>query len=146
MSALIRCKRPVNSLSNIFDDFFNDGFFFNSGSEVTRTKWPKVDIVEDKKDYKLHADLPGLEKKDIKITVENGVLSLSGEKKLNKKENEKNKYYYYERSYGTFHRNFALPDNVDDKNISANFQNGVLELVIKKTEKAKPKEIEIKVN
>lgn len=146
MSALIRYKRPVYSLSNLFDEFFNDGFFFNSGREVTRTKWPKVDIEENKNDYKLHADLPGLEKKDIKITVEDGVLSISGEKKHDKKEKEKGKYYYYERSYGAFHRNFSLPDNVDEKSINANFKNGVLELVIKKTEKAKPKEIEIKVD
>ena len=146
MSALIRYKRPEYSLSNLFDEFFNDGFFFNSGREVTRTKWPKVDIEESKNDYLLHADLPGLEKKDIKITVENGILSISGEKKHDKKEKEKGKYYYYERSYGSFHRNFALPDNVDEKSISANFKNGVLELVIKKTEKPKPKEIEIKVN
>jgi HSP20 family protein len=145
MSALIRYKSPVYSLSNLFDEFFNDGFFFNSGREISRTKWPNVDIVENKDDYKLHADLPGLEKKDIKITVENGVLSISGEKKLDKKEKEKGKYYYYERSYGSFHRNFSLPENVDEKSINANFKNGVLELTIKKTEKAKPKEIEIKV-
>ena len=146
MSALIRYKRPVYSLSNLFDEFFNDGFFFNSGREVTRTKWPKVDIEENKNDYRLHADLPGLEKKDIKITVENGVLSISGEKKHDKKEKEKGKYYYYERSYGAFHRNFSLPENIDEKSINANFKNGVLELIIKKTEKAKPKEIEIKVD
>ena len=146
MSALIRYKRPVYSLSNLFDEFFNDGFFFNSGREVTGTKWPKVDIEENKNDYRLHADLPGLEKKDIKITVENGVLSISGEKKHDKKEKEKGKYYYYERSYGAFHRNFSLPENIDEKSINANFKNGVLELIIKKTEKAKPKEIEIKVD
>ena len=145
MSALIRYKSPIYSLSNLFDEFLNDGFFFNSGREISRTKWPNVDIVENKDDYKLHADLPGLEKKDIKITVENGVLSISGEKKLDKKEKEKGKYYYYERSYGSFHRNFSLPDNVDEKSINANFKNGVLELTIKKAEKAKPKEIEIKV-
>jgi len=146
MSALIRYQRPVYSLPNLLDEFFNDSFFYNSGRELSGTKWPKVDIEENKDDYKLHADLPGLEKKDIKITVEDGVLSISGEKKNDKKEKEKGKYYYYERSYGAFHRNFSLPDNVDEKSINANFKNGVLELVIKKIEKPKPKEIEIKVD
>ena len=146
MSALLRYQRPVYSLSNLFDEFLNDSYFFNSGKELSKSKWPKVDIEENKNDYKLHADLPGLDKKDIKITVEDGVLSISGDKKIDKKEKEKGKYCYYERSYGSFNRSFSLPDNVDEKSIQANFKNGVLELTIKKTEKAKPKEIEIKVD
>lgn len=146
MSSLIRYKEPVFSLSNVFDDFLGDGFFFNSGREVTRHKWPNVDIVENDNDYTIHADLPGLEKKDIAITVENGVLTISGEKKRDKKERKKERYYYYERSYGSFCRTFALPENIDEKNIQANFKNGLLALTIKKTEKAKPKAIEVKVD
>lgn len=145
MNSLIRYEEPVVTLSNIFDDLFNDGFFFNAGREITRNRWPRVDIVENNDNYTIHADLPGLEKKDINITVENGVLSISGEKKQEKKEKEKGRCYYYERSYGSFHRNFALPENVDEKIISANYKNGLLELTIKKTEKAKPKAIEVKV-
>ncbi len=146
MSSLIRYREPVYSLSNIFDDFLGDGFFYNSGREVTRHKWPNVDIVENDSDYTIEADLPGLEKKDIAITVENGVLTISGEKKRDKKERKKERYYYYERSYGSFSRTFALPENVDEKNIQAKFKNGLLALTIKKAEKAKPKSIEVKVD
>lgn len=145
MSALIRYERPVFPFTKFFDEFFDGGYFFNGSREITKNQWPKVDIVENEKDFSIHADLPGLERKDIKVSVENGVLSISGEKKEEKKEKEKGKYYYYERSYGSFHRNFALPENVKEKDISANFKNGVLELVLKKSEKVKPKEIEVKV-
>jgi len=145
MSALIRYERPVFPLSKFFDEFFDDGFFFNGSREIVKNRWPKVDIVENESDFTIHADLPGLDKKDIKVSVENGVLSISGEKKEEKKEKEKGKYYYYERSYGSFSRSFALPENVKEKDISANFKNGVLELVLKKSEKVMPKEIEVKV-
>lgn len=146
MSSLIRYKEPVFSLSNVFDDFLGDGFFFNSGREVSRHKWPNVDIVENDNNYTIEADLPGLEKKDITINVENGVLTISGEKNKDKKERKKGRYYYYERSYGSFCRTFALPENIDEKNIQANYKNGLLSLTIKKTEKAKPKAIEVKVD
>lgn len=145
MSALIRYEKPVFTLSNLFDDFFGDEFFFNGGREIVRHQWPKVDIVENDNDFVVHADLPGLDKKDITISVEDGVLTISGEKKLEKKDRKKGRYYYYERSYGSFCRSFALPENVDEKNIAANYKNGLLELTIKKTEKAKPKAIEVKV-
>jgi HSP20 family protein len=145
MSALIRYEKPVFTLSNLFDYYFSDGFFFNGGREIVRHQWPEVDIEEHDDAYVLHADLPGLEKKDIAITVENGVLTISGEKKQEKKDRKKDRYYYYERSYGSFCRSFALPENVDGKNISATYKNGLLELAIKKSEKAKPKAIEVKV-
>ena len=145
MNSLIRYERPVFTLSNFFDDVIEDGFFFNGSREVVKHQWPKVDIVENEKDFVIRADLPGLEKKDIKVSVENGVLSISGEKKEEKKEKEKGKYYYYERSYGSFNRSFALPETVKEKDISATFKSGVLELSLKKSEKVKPKEIEVKV-
>lgn len=145
MSALIRYREPVYTLSDIFEDFFDNGFFYNTSSEVSKNNWPKVDIVEKEENFTIHADLPGLEKKDIQITVEDGVLSISGEKKHEKKQKEKGKYHYYERSYGSFCRSFALPENVDEKQIQANFKNGLLELTLKKTEKVKPKAIEVKV-
>ena len=146
MSALIRYKEPAYTLSNIFDEFLSDGFFCNTSSDVSRTSWPKVDIVEQENDYSIHADLPGLEHKDIKVVVEDGVLAISGEKTQEKKEKEKGRYHYYERSYGKFSRSFQLPENVDEKNIDASFKNGVLKLTIKKTEKAKPQSIEVKIN
>ena len=145
MGALIRYDQPIFSVSNWLDDFFDEGLFFNGSREVVKHQWPKVDIVENESDYTIVADLPGLNKEDIKISIENGALSISGEKKEEKKEKEKGKYYYYERSYGSFQRSFALPENVSDKDINANYKNGVLELKIKKVEKEKPKPIEVKV-
>ena len=83
---------------------------------------------------------------NIKITVEDGVLSISGDKKEEKREKKKGRYCYYERSYGSFYRSFGLPENVDEKDINATYKNGLLELKLKKTEKAKPKAIEVKVD
>lgn len=145
MSGLIRYEQPVFTLSNLIDEFFNEGFIFNGSRELIRHEWPNVDIVENEKEYSFRADLPGVEKDDISVTVENGVLTISGEKKNEKKEHQKDRYYYYERSYGSFCRKFALSENVDEKSITANYKNGVLELTIQKVEKEKPKSIEIKV-
>ena len=146
MSALISYQRPTASLSSLFDDFFVDNWFSSPSREVTSRTWPRVDIEEEKDAYKLHADLPGLEKKDIDINVEKGVLTISGEKSSEKKDRKKDEYSYYERSYGKFSRSFQLPEHVDESNIAASYKNGVLELTIKKTEKALPKKIEVKIN
>src|SRR4030042_5280964 len=109
MNTLIRYDEPVSVLSPWFEDFFNDGYFLNRGSEIVKHRWPTVDIIENNDNFEIHAELPGLDKKDIAIKVENGVLTLSGEKKQEKKEKEKGKHYYYERNYGSFNREFALP-------------------------------------
>ena len=145
MSALIRYRRPSYTLSNLLNDYFNDDFF-RSSREISRTNWPLVDIVENEDNFVLKADVPGLDKKDIKISVEDNVLSISGEKKQEKKDKQKGRYNFYERSYGSFQRSFALPENIDEKSINANLKNGLLELTLKKVEKPKPKAIEIKVD
>jgi HSP20 family protein len=144
MSALVRYTRPA-SLSTLIDEFFDNGFFSLLDRDITHTSWPRVDITEDKDVYRLKADLPGMSKDDISVNVENGVLSINGEKKEEKKEHEKDRYYHYERSYGRFSRCFNLPDDVDAAKIEASYSNGVLELTLKKDEKAKPKAIEVKV-
>lgn len=147
MSALIRYNEPRYSLSNWFDSLFDDShFYYNAGSDLSCTRWPKVDIVENEKDYTIHADLPGLDKKDVKIEIKEGVLSISGEKKQEKKEKDKGKYHYFERSYGSFKRSFVLADDIDEKSINAKLTNGQLELVLQKKEKIEPKSIEVKVN
>jgi HSP20 family protein len=147
MSALIRYNEPRYTLSNWFDSLFDDShFYYNAGRDLACTQWPNVDIVENEKDYTIHADLPGLEKKDVKIEIKDGVLSISGEKKQEKKEKEKGKYHYYQRSYGSFKRSFALSDDIDEKKINAKLNNGQLELVFQKKEKVEPKAIEIKVD
>ncbi|HUI94061.1 MAG TPA: Hsp20/alpha crystallin family protein [Chitinivibrionales bacterium] len=145
MSALIRYETPATTLSNLLDDFLGTGIFNAWDRDISLVNYPRVDIVEEKDTYKIRADMPGLDKKDIAVEVKNGVLSLSGEKKEEKTEKEKNRYYHYERRYGSFRREFALPDHVDAEHVEAKYANGVLELTLRKTEAARPKQIEVKV-
>lgn len=119
----------------------------NGGQEaMTITEWaPSVDIVEDEKEWLVKADLPEVKKEDVKVTVENGVLTITGERKFEKEEKDK-KYHRIERAYGNFYRSFALPDAADGSKVSAEFKDGVLEVHLPKSEKAKPKAVEVKVS
>jgi HSP20 family protein len=145
MSALVRYETPTTTLSNLLDDFLGNGIFNAWDRDISLVNYPRVDIVEEKDTYKITADMPGLDKKDIAVEIKNGVLSLSGEKKEEKTEKDKNRYYHYERRFGSFRREFALPDHVDAEHVEAKYANGVLELTLRKTEAAKPKQIEVKV-
>lgn len=134
---------PFGSVVNndsVFSDFFNESFpVANPGFE------PRVDVRENDKNFVITAELPGLAKDDFKITVENNTLVLEGEKKVEKEDVGENTYRS-ERSQGKFHRAFRLTDSVDSGKIKADYKNGILEIEIPKTEKAKPKQIEVKVN
>jgi HSP20 family protein len=145
MSSLIRFEPAVATLSDILDEALTGNFFTRWNRELPATAFPNVDIVEGKEGFHIKADMPGLDKKDIKVEVENGVLTISGEKKEEKVEQEKNRYYHLERAYGSFCRSFRLPDNVSSEHVDAKYVNGVLEVTLKKTEVAKPKAIEVKV-
>lgn len=135
--------KPFGSVINN-DAFFND--FFNESFPVARRGFePTVDVRESDKSFFISAELPGLNKDDFKITVEDNTLILSGEKKVEKEDKGEN-YYRSERSYGKFHRAFRLTDAVDSGKIKADYKNGILEIEIPKSEKAKPKQIEVKVN
>jgi len=113
---------------------------------MTITEWaPSVDIIEDEKEWLVKADLPEVKKEDVKVTVENGVLTLTGQRKLEKEEKDK-KYHRIERSYGTFLRSFALPDAADGSKVNAEFKDGVLKVHLPKNENAKPKAVEVKVS
>jgi len=105
---------------------------------------PRVDIAETDKAFEIKAEIPEVNKGDVKVTVHNGVLTIQGERKQEKEEKGK-KFHRVERYYGSFTRSFTLPDNVDETKISALFKDGVLNLQIQKTEEAKPKSIEVKV-
>ncbi|MBN1874679.1 MAG: Hsp20/alpha crystallin family protein [Anaerolineae bacterium] len=94
---------------------------------------PRVDVVESDKEIKISAELPGLDEKDIEVALGNDVLVISGEKKSEHEKREEN-CYYMERSYGSFHREIPLPCNVDEEKIAATFKNGVLTVVLPKTE------------
>lgn len=110
------------------------------------SQWlPLVDITEDSDGYHITAELPEVNKEDVKITLENKVITITGERKL---ENEKagRKYHRVERPYGPFARSFGLPDDADDGQVSAQFNDGLLRVKVAKSEAAKPKQIEVKVN
>ena len=113
---------------------------------ITVAEWaPVVDIIEDETEYLIKVDLPEIKKEEVKVTVENGVLVLSGERKLEKEEKGR-KYHRIERAYGSFGRTFSLPDNADAEKVNAEFNEGVLKLHIAKSEAARPKQIEVKIS
>ncbi len=146
MSALIRYETPTTTLSELLDDFLGNGMFNSGDRDISLSNYPRLDIVEEKDAYRISADLPGLDKNDIAIEIKNGVLSISGEKKEEKTERDKNRYYHFERRFGSFRRDFALPDHVDGDHVDAHYANGVLTVTLKKTEAAKPRAIEVKVD
>ncbi len=119
----------------------------NGGKELmTVSEWaPLVDIIEDEKEYLVKADLPDVKKEDVKVTVESGVLTITGQRKVEEEEKDK-KYHRVERSYGNFLRSFALPDGADGSKVNAEFKDGVLKVHLPKSEKVKPKAIEVKVS
>jgi HSP20 family protein len=105
---------------------------------------PLVDISEDDNEYLIKAELPDVKKEDVKVTAEEGTLTIMGERKFEKEEKGK-KYHRVERSYGSFVRNFSLPDDASPAKVSAEFKDGVLTVHLAKDEKAKPQHIEVKV-
>ena len=114
-------------------------------SDVPSEFWmPLVDITEDEKEFTIMVELPQINKEDVHVVVVDSVLTISGERKVNKDEKDK-KYHRIERSYGRFSRSFSLADNVDGSEVEANFKNGMLRVSLRKSEKSKPKTIEVKV-
>lgn len=105
---------------------------------------PSVDVSETEGEYQIKAEIPDVKKEDVKVTLEDGVLTIQGERKQEKEEKGK-KYHRIERSYGSFVRSFTLPDLVDEEKVKAEFRDGVLNLQLPKSEKVKPKSIEVKV-
>ncbi len=117
-----------------------------SGKEaLTVAEWaPLVDIVEDDKEYLIKAEVPEVKKDDVRVTVQDDVLTITGERTLEKEEKGK-KYHRVERSYGRFVRSFTLPEDADGNKVAAEFKDGVLGVHLPKSEKAKPKTIEVKI-
>ena len=112
---------------------------------LTVAQWsPLVDITEDEKEYLIKAELPDMKKEDVRLTVENEVLAISGERTFEKEEKGK-KYHRTERAYGSFVRSFSLPEDADGSKVSADYKDGMLHVHLPKSQKAKPKAIEIKV-
>jgi HSP20 family protein len=118
----------------------------DGGEEAfTLAEWaPAVDITEDDKEYTIKVELPGVNKEDVRVSMEGDVLSISGERKAEKEEKNK-KYHRVERIYGTFARSFTLPKGTAGDKISAEFKDGVLRVHLPKDEAAKPKSIDVKL-
>ena len=112
---------------------------------LTVAQWsPLVDITEDDKEYLIKAELPEMKKEDVRLTVENEVLAISGERTFEKEEKGE-KYHRVERAYGSFVRRFSLPEDADGSKVTADFKDGMLQVHLQKSQKAKPKAIEITV-
>jgi HSP20 family protein len=105
---------------------------------------PRVDIAETDEEFQIKAEIPEVSKEDVKVSIENGVLSIRGERKQEKEESGK-RFHRVERYYGSFLRTFTVPDNIDEGKVRAEFKDGVLNILLPKSEKAKPKAIDVKV-
>ncbi len=137
----------LQEMQNMFDRYLRAAGPPQAGSQevIATGDWaPRVDIVETGEAFAIKAEIPEVDKKDVTVTVDKGVLTIRGERKQEKEEKGK-KFHRVERHYGTFTRSFTLPDNVDETKITALFKDGVLNLQIQKAETVKPKAIEIKI-
>jgi HSP20 family protein len=141
--------REMDEAQNRLNPFFLAGFPNRIGSgeihSLAVADWsPEVDISEDDHGYLLKADLPEMKKDDVRVTVEDGILSVSGERK-SEKEDQKSKFHRIERSFGTFRRSFTLPEDADSSKVTAEFHDGVLKVHLPTTAIARSKAIEVKV-
>ena len=135
--------REVVALQNRVNSLFRD---LNEGENTAASAgfMPAVDIYEDEKKVVLKLEVPGIEEKDLDVSVENSTLTVRGERKLDKEEKEEN-FHRIERRYGSFYRAFTLPRTVDTENIAASYTAGVLKLELAKKPEAQPKQIKVNV-
>src|SRR5882757_3060545 len=139
MESLGKMDDAQNLLNRIFFGDFPSGIGSGEIDSLAVADWsPEVDISEDDQGYLLKADLPEMKKTDVRVTVEDGILSVSGECKT-QKEDEKKKFHRIERSFGTFRRNFTLPEDADSTKVTAEFRDGVLKVHLPTTPIAKSK-------
>ncbi|MCG7200356.1 Hsp20/alpha crystallin family protein [Marinobacter pelagius] len=149
MSNLTRWN-PINEFEDLMNRY-NRMFGLTRAGEregkdlFSRSDWaPAVDIKETDQAFTVEAELPGMSKDDVKVTVHDGVLTIKGERKQ-EEETEDKKVHRIERFYGSFMRRFTLPDNVDENSVKASFKDGLLTLTINKAEPKEPKAIEVNV-
>ena len=139
--ALMRVPRDFDDLFSWLGDFNRNA----QGEGLGGADWtPAVDIRETEDEYQIDVELPAVAAEDVKVTVKDGVLAVTGERRYEKE--SKGKVHRVERRYGTFMRSFRLPENVDERRIDAASKNGVLHLKIAKREEVKPRAIEVKVH
>ena len=119
-----------NTFGSFVDRFFNDAFDYESKNDFV----PRVDIAETDKNFEVSFAVPGMNKEDFKVDFNDGQLTISGERKIEKEDKNRN-YHSIETQYGSFSRTFYLPDNVDHNKINASYTNGILNVVVPKDEK-----------
>lgn len=136
--------RDLKTLQDEVNRLFSTNFSRSFGEEgIARGAWtPTVDIYESKDEIVLEAELPGMNREDFELTIENNVLTLRGERRFEKKD-EADNYHRVERAYGAFSRSFTLPQTVSPENVTAEYKNGVLRVVLQKREEVKARRIEI---
>ncbi|MCH7972415.1 MAG: Hsp20/alpha crystallin family protein [Bacteroidetes bacterium] len=143
-SDLFNLEREFNRLFSTFGDKF--GISRAEENAYESAVWsPLADISEDDDKYEVKLDLPGIDKKDVKLSFTDGQITISGEKKQENKE-KNTKYHKVERMFGKYYRSFVLPVKIKEDKIDAQFKNGQLTITIPKADEVKPKEIEIKVS
>jgi HSP20 family protein len=131
-----------DEMNGLFDDFFGRPF---TRREWTEEAWsPSVDVSETKDNITINAEIPGMSKEDVKVSVQDNVLTLSGERKQEKEEKNANDHRI-ERNYGSFRRSFTLSTPVQPDKVKATYKDGILKITFPKTEEVKPKEIPINV-
>ncbi len=145
MNSLIRfAPGTTRSLQDEFDRLF-DGFLTTRNEEGVTTMWtPRVDLSETADAYVVELDVPGVSREDININFHDNTLSISGERKSEKKEEGKGEYVRVERQYGSFYRSFTLPKTVDTEKIDARYEDGVLVITVPKAEESKPRKIDVR--
>jgi HSP20 family protein len=146
---LMTTRRPFENfqtlrrLNSVLDEAFANWPFQQENGSITSSWYPACDVFEDKDAVKIVAELPGVKPEDVKLSLENNLLTIRGEKKQEAEERSE-RIHRYERSYGAFERAFVLPSTVDGDNISAQYQNGILTILVPKAERARPREIPVR--
>ena len=136
--------KDINEFLNPFSqDFFENSFI--DFRPLKQDRFPKVDISETKDNFLITADLPGIDEKNVNITLDDGMLTIKGEKKTDT-EDKQGEFYSRERSYGEFQRSFEVPETIDENKIDASFSNGVLKVKMPKTPEAKKEVKKILIN
>ena len=135
-------RNPFDDLRRMEGRLFEPFFRFPVFQEEMPTTWnPPVDVLEEQDRIFVKVEVPGVEENNLKITFQDGLLTISGERQFERKDDRN--YHRIERSYGTFTRSFSLPRSVDGTQIVADYRNGILEISIPKKEEAKPRQIAI---
>jgi len=138
---------PLGALRTLRDDvnrLLTGALDGEDGSSVVTSRWaPAVDIKEEDERFVIHADIPGVDPKNIEVTLDNGVLTIRGERRLESKQEGDHGYRRVERLHGTFYRRFSLPDTADPEKVQAKGKHGVLEVVIPKQAAVQPKRIQV---